>query len=575
MLVSTIIDPFFTSGTNVSNISRDQDSSDNMDDNTMLHLLLQANNNNNNNGNNTSNSTRMGNALGPSPIEVMVNRSSQQQQQNHPQQNRMFQTMHSAGSTMNMISSGSSLSSMLHMNQQQNIHTANAAFRRMSGMATGELNLQDELSPLNIRQVVPSASVFPPSFFNNSKQSNGTSLSEEPDLLALMTAGMMNGGDGNNSTQAAASFHNNFTTNNPLLQQVGLVNVQDTFSNAVPSNVTSCSTGNGNDNAPSQATDSYAENGILGPWSAHAAGLLGGMMQNDTTDEPTQEDDSKKSKKKPKDKPKRPLSAYNIFFKEERNRILDSLPVNAALEDNMERNPSETSFASDNSEPTKKPKRKRKRKGPPPHGKIGFESLAKLIGKRWQELDAETMKTYKAKADADMQRYKQEMAAYKERQSAKGTGSAASSSNNLMLLMMQQQQQQQQGIVPHNNPSGSLASMASMFAGSQMNNNNGNMMNASFDLSLLEPQPIMLNPQTNNNSVLSLQQMQQMLQQQIQMLQQQEQQQQQQSNSQGLWGLMTGNNNQNNNSAMGSIEESPIKKPRMGNSSMFALDEEV
>merc|ERR1712127_183108 len=47
-----------------------------------------------------------------------------------------------------------------------------------------------------------------------------------------------------------------------------------------------------------------------------------------------------------------------------------------------------------------------------PHGKIGFENLAKLIGKRWQELDADGIEKYKKLADEDMTRYKKEMEAF-------------------------------------------------------------------------------------------------------------------------------------------------------------------
>ena len=49
---------------------------------------------------------------------------------------------------------------------------------------------------------------------------------------------------------------------------------------------------------------------------------------------------------------------------------------------------------------------------PQPHGKISFESLAKIIGQRWQELDGKSMTIYKSKANIDMNRYKNEMDVY-------------------------------------------------------------------------------------------------------------------------------------------------------------------
>jgi hypothetical protein len=141
--------------------------------------------------------------------------------------------------------------------------------------------------------------------------------------------------------------------------------------------------------------DPYAENGILGPWSASSAGLLGNMAATIAT-----EGKSKNTRKKPKDRPKRPLSAYNFFFKEERQRILEDLPEGEEKE--------QPSSSCDKNEQDGGTRKRKKR----PHGKIGFESLAKMIGQRWQELEPEGVEYYKKKADADTQRYKEEMKVY-------------------------------------------------------------------------------------------------------------------------------------------------------------------
>jgi hypothetical protein len=102
---------------------------------------------------------------------------------------------------------------------------------------------------------------------------------------------------------------------------------------------------------------------------------------------------SRPKKAKHDSKPKRPLSAYNLFFSEERERILEEIPDKASVAPHASQI--------------------RPRKGKPrPHGKIDFQSLAKMVGKRWKDLDAETVAIYKQKAADDLARYRNEMVEY-------------------------------------------------------------------------------------------------------------------------------------------------------------------
>jgi hypothetical protein len=175
--------------------------------------------------------------------------------------------------------------------------------------------------------------------------------------------------------------------------------------------------------------DPYAESGILGPWSATSAGLLGKMASNAPTETKT-----KKVRKKPKDRPKRPLSAYNIFFKEERARILQEIPTekdekeSAAKDESKEKDEKVEKVEEEQEPPVdgSKPIRKRKKL---PHGKIGFESLAKVIGQRWQDLESDEVKYYKDKAEEDMKRYKIEMEVYLSKQAEAKKGMDASNAD--------------------------------------------------------------------------------------------------------------------------------------------------
>ena len=80
-------------------------------------------------------------------------------------------------------------------------------------------------------------------------------------------------------------------------------------------------------------------------------------------------------KKKPRGMPKRPLSAYNIFFQTQRT-IVQAEAKNENIGGS---------------------------KG------LGFEGLGKLIGKQWKELGKEEKKKYEILAEKDSARYREEM----------------------------------------------------------------------------------------------------------------------------------------------------------------------
>ena len=125
----------------------------------------------------------------------------------------------------------------------------------------------------------------------------------------------------------------------------------------------------------------------------------------------------KRSWKKPADKPKRPLSAYNLFFKAERARLISG-------------GTSSTSNAGD-----------AKRKHRKTHGKIGFAALAQNIAGKWKTLSAKDRRPFEQKAAVEKARYRKELEAWQQVQKEKklnepagianaGSPTGNSSSNN-------------------------------------------------------------------------------------------------------------------------------------------------
>ena len=88
----------------------------------------------------------------------------------------------------------------------------------------------------------------------------------------------------------------------------------------------------------------------------------------------------------PMEKPKRALSAYNLFFKEERERLLASRQVRASG----------------------KPRKS--------HGKCGFQEMASIIGSRWRSIDADYKEMLKRDAKIRMDKYKRDIKEYRRQQ---------------------------------------------------------------------------------------------------------------------------------------------------------------
>jgi len=99
-----------------------------------------------------------------------------------------------------------------------------------------------------------------------------------------------------------------------------------------------------------------------------------------------------------KGRPKRALTAYNLFFKDFREQILaDRQKDSRVSADNR-------GFKLD--------KRKRGCDSKMHHG-VGFEEMGKIIGQKWKELDDQVRRMYELRAEAEKRRYSDELAEYR------------------------------------------------------------------------------------------------------------------------------------------------------------------
>ena len=137
--------------------------------------------------------------------------------------------------------------------------------------------------------------------------------------------------------------------------------------------------------------------------------------------EPFENDDSKKKRKpptvqwkKPKGMPRRPLSAYNIFFQAQREKMLsEGIPEDATLAFKNDESKEEDAAHLPGS---KKKKKKRIRKNRRKTLGIGFGNLARAIASQWKNLDEASKAPFEEKAKIEKDRYEKEMVVWRAKQ---------------------------------------------------------------------------------------------------------------------------------------------------------------
>ena len=122
----------------------------------------------------------------------------------------------------------------------------------------------------------------------------------------------------------------------------------------------------------------------------------------------------KKFWKKPSDMPKRPMSSYNIFYRMERERLVEGeRPRLYSMEDVNQ-------FVAQQKikDSSPKPKRKHRRT----HGKISFTDLARVIASNWKNMDDDSKVPFRERAVIEKKAYTAEIAAWNKSKNPSATG---------------------------------------------------------------------------------------------------------------------------------------------------------
>jgi len=127
---------------------------------------------------------------------------------------------------------------------------------------------------------------------------------------------------------------------------------------------------------------------------------------NSSTDSNSVNSKKKRSWKKPKDKPMRPLSAYNMFFQNQRERIVAGKTSDPTPEE------IQASIIKMLTSKTRGPKRRQDRVS---HGQISFGDLARTIAAKWKAIDPKLKAVYNHYAAQEKVRYKKEVVIWKEK----------------------------------------------------------------------------------------------------------------------------------------------------------------
>ena len=140
-----------------------------------------------------------------------------------------------------------------------------------------------------------------------------------------------------------------------------------------------------------------------------------------------------KKKSSPDDAPRRPLSAYNYFYIDEREKILQQKQEEAgtARESTTAAGPTKNAkwekkcyddYDIEMSEPVREilerqklpPNEGRRRPHRKRHGVVSFQELAKTIASRWRSLPADQIQYYRKIASFDLKRYQAQMFEYNQ-----------------------------------------------------------------------------------------------------------------------------------------------------------------